>query len=88
MENDNPNTITPLEARARLEAMGFVEEFWDRIMHKGFNGIRYGSHEVRALITIARGVTSEVLGDVYNQMRQLDAENAYSNQERLRNKRK
>lgn len=88
MENDNPNKITPLEARAKLKDMGFVPEFWDRIMYRGFNGIRYGSHEVRALITIARGVTSEVLGDVYDQMRKIDAENANSNQERLRNERK
>ncbi|MBU1000232.1 hypothetical protein KKE78_02450 [Patescibacteria group bacterium] len=75
-EKDNLDAykISPSQARNSLESMGFSDNHWDRVMAEGFNGVRLGSHEVRALITIATGNEPQVLGDVYNQMRESDGE--------------
>ncbi len=60
---------TPQEARRILESRGFDEQKWDNIMKRGFDGIAEGSHEIRALITIARGNKTRLLGNVYREIR-------------------
>ncbi|MCJ7827920.1 hypothetical protein MUP65_02125 [Patescibacteria group bacterium] len=71
LDQDEVKT-TPCQARIRLEDMGFLDSYWDRVMTRGYDGGNFGSHEVRALITIARGSKPQVLGDLYNQMRTAD----------------
>jgi hypothetical protein len=61
--------ITPEDARRRLEHMGFVEDMWEKILEQGFFGHSFGSHETRALITIAKGNKPQILGDVYRKIR-------------------
>ena len=82
------NKITPEQARSKLEYMGFFDNRWDEIMKKGFSGKSLGSHEVRALITIARGEQPQVLGEIYNQMRINDGEKPVEIKDRLRSERK
>lgn len=63
-------SITPNDARWRLENMGFEEKLWDDIMARGImEAGSFGSHETRALIVIARGEEPQVLGDVYKELR-------------------
>lgn len=64
--------VSPSSARHRLEFMGFEEDTWEHIMSEGFDGSGLGSHEVRALITIARGTEPQLLGVVYREMRKKD----------------
>ncbi|OGE14746.1 hypothetical protein A3F00_03210 [Candidatus Daviesbacteria bacterium RIFCSPHIGHO2_12_FULL_37_11] len=42
--------VTPGRARAHLEFLGYTEDMWDRIMRE-----KFGSHNVRAYISIVRG---------------------------------
>lgn len=42
--------VTPERARVHLEFLGYTEDMWDRIMEENF-----GSHNVRAYISIIRG---------------------------------
>ena len=62
----------PEEARERLENMGFIERYWEKVMNSGFSGSVRGSHEVRALITIANGKEPQILRDVYREIRDKD----------------
>lgn len=41
-------------------------------MKTGIDGSKFGSHEVRALITIARGKKPRLLGEVYRKIRKED----------------
>ena len=61
--------VKPKDARRRLERMGYEKECWDKIMGEGIEGFSFGSHEVRALITIARGTKPRLLGEVYQEER-------------------
>ncbi|MDP3733503.1 MAG: hypothetical protein Q8Q91_03065 [Candidatus Daviesbacteria bacterium] len=47
--------VTPEHARNYLEFLGYTEDVWDEMMEK-----RFGSHNVRAYITIARGGGSKI----------------------------
>lgn len=58
---------TPEEARSHLEHLGFNEDMWARIMSDNF-----GSHNVRAYITIARGGVPRLQGIVYQEERLKD----------------
>ena len=73
-EKEIPSNLTtsPEAARRRLQYMGFFENNWSEIMGSGFEGLKTGSHEVRALITIAIGKEPRVLGEVYREMRAQD----------------
>lgn len=42
--------VTPERARAHLEFLGYEEDMWDLIMED-----KFGSHNVRAYISIVRG---------------------------------
>lgn len=64
--------ISPGGAKAWLETRGFYEKDWDRIIEKGLGAGGFGSHETRALITVARGSEVRILRDVYKEMRELD----------------
>lgn len=59
--------VTPAQARAYLEHLGYTEETWDEIMKK-----RIGSHNVRAYISIARGGVLRLQGEVYQEERMKD----------------
>jgi len=52
--------------------MGFEEDMWDHIMSEGLDGSSFDSHEIRALITIARGTEPRLLGVAYREMRKKD----------------
>ncbi len=65
--------LTPEEARRRLEYDAIFEDTWDSVLCYGLPGFgKFGSHEARALITIARGKEPRVLGEVYEEVRKND----------------
>ena len=88
VEEQDKNELDPMKAKSMLEYMGFTEDYWDRIMTNGYSGGNLGSHEVRALITIARGEQPQILSEVYNQMRAMDGERPVETEGRLRSERK
>ena len=59
--------VTPEGARAHLENLGYTEDMWDRIM-----GEKFGSHNVRAYISIVRGGAPRFEGIVYQEERLKD----------------
>lgn len=62
----------PEEAKRRLEFLGYTEDTYDRLMSDGIDGMKFGSHEVRALVIIAQGSKPRFLGDVYKEIRIAD----------------
>jgi hypothetical protein len=59
--------ISPEQAKDFLIYQGYLEINWDLIM--GTRNRRFGSHETRALIIIARGNCRRHLGEVYEEVR-------------------
>jgi hypothetical protein len=76
IEGDTPKItiLTPEQARNQLEDMGLEDQYWDRFLRKDDGSGKWGSHELAALITIARGSEPQPFEEVYNQMRLLDGE--------------
>lgn len=60
--------VTPENARAHLEYLGYTEDMWDRIMDE-----KFGSHNVRAYISIVRGGVPRLEGLVYQEERLKDS---------------
>jgi len=66
----NSNTLlSPDKAKMRLEFMGFAPSMWDESLSESGS---LGSHELRALIRIARGGRSRSLQEVYEKERERD----------------
>lgn len=59
--------VTPESARAHLEFLGYEEDMWDQIM-----GDKFGSHNVRAYISIVKGGVPRLQGEVYMEERLKD----------------
>lgn len=49
-ESIDSMAVTPEQARAHLEHLGYTEDTWNKIMKEN-----YASHNVRAYISIVRG---------------------------------
>ena len=63
--------MSPAEARAWLENLGIDKESWGAVMEEHPSIPMATGHELKAVVTIARGDKPKDFGKIYQKMRKL-----------------